>query len=341
MACLFGHKWKTGKCAKCGVTFASVADSCIQKNNPKKLYEMLDFAAKQDTYSIISSWEPLALRLFLEKNTEAFEDSLEILYEKGEKNTYAFLLGRTHSPKAAAFLTEKLNATRLGNFFKGHGVAMHDLAAPASYDTVHKQCEAYSLDNAGPFYYALGAYRKAEDVDRIAGYIRRFAAIGKHSWGFSDDLRFAVAGLAEIGGQAAFDALMDVESSLRSNKDSKTDLYDHRAVVLYGLYLISRGNGQMTDQLIDVLTQDVGQDVCNSFHQYILGQIRGCESRVVPYTLGRLQALMAGDCNRYRGTDCEAIYCLYVLGRNGWTEFASVKPQFEAWLMQEDRFMLT
>lgn len=340
MACLFGHKWKLAKCKKCGVAFGSVANEYIKAKNGKKLYELLSTAVKEDNYSIVTTWQPLALAFFLESGQDWFENSLELLYENADKNTFAFLLGRTRSTRAAAFLTEKLNSTHLGSFYRGHGVAMHDLAAPAAYATVRGECKKYSLDNAAPFYYALGAYKKPEDVARIADFIKRFIVHGKHSWGFSDSLRYAVAGMTEIGGQAAFDELLEIESSLRADPQSKKNLYEHRAVVLYGLLLISRGSVPMTSRFLDVLTLDVGNDIYNSYQQYILAQVSGMEQRVTQYALSRLNTLMEGECNRYWGTDCEAIYCLYALGRNGWRDYASIKPRFEAWLLQEDRFMI-
>lgn len=341
MPCLFGHKWEAGKCSKCGISLGKVADNYIQKKNWKKLTELMRNITKGDKYGLISVWEPMALRLFMEPDKAPLEECFEILYEYGDKNTYAFLLGLTHTPKAAAFLKEKLDGTHLGNFYYGHGAAMHDLAAPDAYDVVRQQCDEYGVDHAGPFYYALGAYKKSEDVEKIAQYVRKFVLIGKHSWGFNDELRFGVAGLVEIGGQKAFDALMDIESLLRGNTESKGQIYEHRAVVLYGLLLISRGNKQMTEQLLNVITLDIGQDVYNCYHQYILAQIRGAESRVIDYAVNRLQILMQGPCSRYTGTDCEAVYCLYALGKNGWKDFSSIRTQFEAWLSKEDRFMLT
>ena len=78
----------------------------------KKSYQLISTAAKEDNYTLVVTCEPLARVLFMHSGEDWFEDSLEGMYSQ-DKNAYAFLLGRTHSPKAARFLVEQLKDKRL------------------------------------------------------------------------------------------------------------------------------------------------------------------------------------------------------------------------------------
>lgn len=334
-----GHDWsaksydaiKACKCKRCKKTFGSVLLEYLKNEDGVKLAKEIEKAEKQNKVCVLSVSEAFALVVFSEpKFCSAYTvQALKLMYEYTDKNIFAYLLGLTKTKEAAEFIAEKLQ-NKLGNYIEGHFVAVYNLSEFVDKSIVlrHISSSTYpDINSSAPFYYALGAYKDEKDIPAISRYIR--GCVAKHNtWGFPDALKFAVAGIVNIGGKTAFDELL----TLADNIPSATWKSECAVIVLYGAVLLSANKADWQKPLFQVLIKKYSEFdfTCKISILYLLSKLDLFSDEIIAFAEKHLEEFLSENRLEEMYPRCTAGYLLWLLGIKGWNKFEQHKKQLSS-----------